>query len=211
LNIKTISLAALVGALSGCAGHGKTARAEPIAPALGPILEAPLSPAAAAIPALSAAPALSGLFVEPLGCPFYAGDDRPDYDSQTLDCIVKWMGQTRDYLAHGGKPTKYTSEENFEIYRAEAKKLSARISKWVGSAQFDAVASPIGRLAPDRTPLVSSAGGDSTQRFLSGVILFQKGDYIGARREWLEAKRLDPGNSDAQLGLERLDKLMNAP
>jgi len=202
LNIKIISLAALIAALSGCAGHREMARAEPIAPALGTLSAPPLALAAGVT-------GLSGLLVEPLGCPFYAGDDRPDYDAQTLDCIVKWMGQTREYLAQGGKPTKYTSEENFENYRAEAKKLSARISKWIGASHFDALASPIGSVVPDRTPSVASAGGDSAQHFLTGVILFQKGDYIGARREWLQAKQLDPSNSDAQSGLERLDKLMN--
>ena len=47
----------------------------------------------------------------------------------------------------------------------------------------------------------------SQQHYLSGVIFFQKGDYDKARDEWNLAKQLDPGNSDPQTGLERIEKL----
>lgn len=47
----------------------------------------------------------------------------------------------------------------------------------------------------------------SQQHYLSGVIFFQKGDYEKARDEWNLAKQLDPGNSDAQAGLERIERL----
>ncbi|MFA6316978.1 MAG: radical SAM protein, partial [Elusimicrobiota bacterium] len=45
----------------------------------------------------------------------------------------------------------------------------------------------------------------SNQRYLSGVLYFQKGDYVKARDEWRLALRLDPGNADAQSGLKRID------
>jgi len=47
----------------------------------------------------------------------------------------------------------------------------------------------------------------SQQHYLSGVIFFQKGDYEKARDEWNLAVQLDPGNSDARAGLERIEKL----
>lgn len=47
----------------------------------------------------------------------------------------------------------------------------------------------------------------SMQHYLSGVVYFQKSDYNKARDEWTLAKQLDPSNSDAQAGLERIDKL----
>ncbi|OGS39472.1 MAG: hypothetical protein A2506_01285 [Elusimicrobia bacterium RIFOXYD12_FULL_66_9] len=122
MDIKLISLAALLTVLSGCAGHQETARIEPIAPPSAPSLGTPLEP----------------LLLEPLGCPVYGGEDRPGYDAQTLDCIVKWMGQAREYLAKDGKPTKYTSKESFERNRETAQMLNARISKWLSATRFDA-------------------------------------------------------------------------
>ena len=74
MNIKIISLAALIATQTACVGHRKTAKLESAAPAL-------------------VAP-LASLSIEPLGCPVYGGDDRPDYDAQALGCLVKWMGDT---------------------------------------------------------------------------------------------------------------------
>lgn len=177
MNIKIISLAVLTTTLSACVGHRKAAQVEPGAPAL--------------------ATALSPLTIEPMGCAVYGGDDRPDYDAQALECIVKWMGEAREYLAKGGKPTKHTSPESFENYRATAQKLGARVSQWLEKTNFHAAASPArsGGPAPEQ---------DSQQRYLTGLVLFQKGDVEGARREWLLAKKLDPANADAQAGLDRL-------
>ncbi|MBI4678424.1 MAG: tetratricopeptide repeat protein [Elusimicrobia bacterium] len=47
----------------------------------------------------------------------------------------------------------------------------------------------------------------SQQHYLSGVIYFQKGDYVKARDEWTLALQLDPGNSDAKAGIDRIEKL----
>ena len=163
MNIKIISLAVLTTTLSACVGHRKAAQVEPGAPAL--------------------ATTLAPLTVEPLGCPVYAGDDRPDYDAQALECIDKWVGAAREYLDKGGKPTKYTSRESIESYRRTAERLRARM------------------------PAAVTARQDSQQHYLTGIILFQKGDNAGARREWLLAKTLDPANSDAQAGLDRLEKI----
>ncbi len=50
----------------------------------------------------------------------------------------------------------------------------------------------------------------SQQAYLEGVIYYQKGDYEKARDKWLHAKQLDPGNSDANAGLEKIEKLYGA-
>ena len=50
----------------------------------------------------------------------------------------------------------------------------------------------------------------SQQSYLEGVIYYQKGDYEKARDKWLHAKQLDPGNSDAIAGLEKIEKLYGA-
>ena len=47
----------------------------------------------------------------------------------------------------------------------------------------------------------------SQQRYLSGMIYYQKGDYEKARKEWKLSVKLDSANDDARAGLERIDKL----
>ena len=187
MNIKIISLAALIVTQTACVGPGKSAKLEPVTPAL--------------------AADLTSLSTEPLGCAVYAGDDSPNYDAQALDCIVKWMGEAREYLAKGGRPTKYTSPESFESNRATAQKLAVRVSAWLGKTRFDAAAAPAGGAKPVRTSSTLIASQESQQRYLNGIIFFQKGDNEGARREWLLAKQLDPANADAQAGLDRLEKV----
>lgn len=64
---------------------------------------------------------------------------------------------------------------------------------------------------PGGTPGVPSEESkrQSQQHYLSGVIFFQKGDYEKARDEWNLAKQLDPTNSDAITGLERIERMYN--
>lgn len=50
----------------------------------------------------------------------------------------------------------------------------------------------------------------SQQAYLEGVIYYQKGDFEKARDKWLHSKQLDPSNSDAIAGLEKIDKLYGA-
>jgi tetratricopeptide (TPR) repeat protein len=81
-----------------------------------------------------------------------------------------------------------------------------------GAAQ--AVTKPTRRRPATIKPAASAAAPPSSdalrasqQHYLSGVIYFQKGDYEKARDEWKLALKLNPGNEDASLGLERIDKL----
>ena len=50
----------------------------------------------------------------------------------------------------------------------------------------------------------------SGQAYLEGVIFYQKGDYDKARDKWFHAKQLDPSNSDAIAGLEKIEKLYSS-
>ncbi len=56
-------------------------------------------------------------------------------------------------------------------------------------------------------PATEDARRQSQQHYLSGMIYYQKQDYEKARDEWSLAKQLDPGNSDAAAGLERIEKI----
>ncbi len=69
----------------------------------------------------------------------------------------------------------------------------------------------LGRLAanaiPKAPPPPSRAEldkGASQQHYLAGVVYYQKGEYGKAREAWLTALKLNPENSDAAAGLEKL-------
>jgi tetratricopeptide (TPR) repeat protein len=47
----------------------------------------------------------------------------------------------------------------------------------------------------------------SVQHYLEGMKYFQNSNYDKARDEWTIAKQLDPGNTDANSGLKRIDQL----
>lgn len=69
-----------------------------------------------------------------------------------------------------------------------------------------------GQPAATQTPAAASqsAKEQSGQAYLSGMILFQQGNYEKAREEFMRAKQLDPSNTDAAQGLERIEKLYGA-
>ena len=58
-------------------------------------------------------------------------------------------------------------------------------------------------------PRVSAeASAASRAKYIEGLDAFNQDDYERARAAWVVAKQLDPGNSDADLGLRKLDELM---
>jgi|GEM_PF-2120978 len=169
----------------------------------GPLGAPPLLAPAALAPTLGAAP------MEPLGCPIYGGSDRPDYDAQGLQCVVQWIRQAQDYLAEGGKPTKYTNAATLEQYRGFARVFTARLNAFVAGARWEASSSgkQAPTAAPALTPGAATASATSEQAFLNGMVYFQKGDYVHARAEWTLAVKLDAANVDARSGLARLDAI----
>ncbi|MFI5362052.1 MAG: hypothetical protein ACHQ49_08800 [Elusimicrobiota bacterium] len=210
---RTILAAAVAAAVSGCSTPKPKQEAAKTSPAprlesLGDSLKqmeqlsAELKAAPPAIPVLPAALAPSVLALEPARCTAYVGTGRPDLEAESLNCITGWMREAQDYLARGGTPTKYTNPDVFEKERKIALELQARQAKWLAEAKWEARIDPA-------IPVVASrdAGFQSSQqRYLEGVISFQKGDYIKARAAWSDALKLDPSNADAQAGLSLLDK-----
>ncbi|MDE2313181.1 MAG: tetratricopeptide repeat protein, partial [Elusimicrobia bacterium] len=47
----------------------------------------------------------------------------------------------------------------------------------------------------------------SEQHYISGMIYYNEGNYEKARQEFSVAKELDPNNSDAEVGLERVQQI----
>ena len=48
------------------------------------------------------------------------------------------------------------------------------------------------------------------QHYQNGLKNFQEGDLEKARTEWLMSKQMDPGNSDVEIGLKRIDQMMGS-
>lgn len=54
----------------------------------------------------------------------------------------------------------------------------------------------------------SAATEAAKQKFIEGLDAFNQGNYTQARAAWVVAKQLDPSNSDADLGLQKVEELM---
>ncbi len=90
---------------------------------------------------------------------------------------------------------------------AEAKKKAQEAQAAAAQSAPGASGSGAAPAAPQPGVVTEDAKNKSQQYYLDGVISFQKGDYNKARDAWTLAKQFDPGNADAEAGLERIDKL----
>jgi hypothetical protein len=140
------------------------------------------------------------LLAEPFGCAIYAGTDRPDVDRQGLACLAEWEASAREYLAAGGKPTKYTSEKAIEDNRALARRLRDRLGLAPGEVPGPTRTAPP---APPAAEPASTAAQESRQAYLEGLVDFQKGDLEKARASWKAALKLDAANKDAETALAK--------
>ncbi|MCM2305247.1 MAG: tetratricopeptide repeat protein [Elusimicrobia bacterium] len=103
---------------------------------------------------------------------------------------------------------KKQKEEEAKLAEEAKKKEEEEKAK---AAAAGTTAPPAGQTgAPPPTASAESNKQASQQAYLEGVIYYQKGDYEKARDKWLHAKQLDPGNSDAIAGLEKIEKLYGA-
>ena len=73
-------------------------------------------------------------------------------------------------------------------------------------------------LGPDGNMTTSGIGGAagrvsaeaseaSRQKYIEGLEAFNQDDYERAREAWIVAKQLDPGNTDADMGLRKVEEL----
>lgn len=59
------------------------------------------------------------------------------------------------------------------------------------------------------TSRVSAEARDASRaKYIEGLDAFNQDDYERARQAWVVAKQLDPGNSDADLGLKKIEELL---
>jgi len=95
-----------------------------------------------------------------------------------------------------------------EIAKAEAE-AKAKADAEAKAAAATAAATP----KTDATTTAATAATSednkrqAQQYYLSGIIYYDKGDFEKARNDWTHALQLDPANSDAKAGLERINNL----
>ena len=62
-------------------------------------------------------------------------------------------------------------------------------------------------LTPTTNRVSEEASAASRQKYIEGLDAFNQDDYERAREAWIQAKQLDPGNTDAVLGLQKVEEL----
>ena len=67
---------------------------------------------------------------------------------------------------------------------------------------------PLPNLNPPINRVTADAAAASRDKFREGMDAYNQDDYERARAAWTMAKQLDPGNSDAEMGLRKLEELM---
>ncbi|MBI2790028.1 MAG: tetratricopeptide repeat protein [Elusimicrobia bacterium] len=142
------------------------------------------------------------------------------YDPKSADQLVaRAKEQTRREESAKKRAVEVAKqrEEDKKKQKEEEAKLAEEAKKKEEEEKAKAAAAgtttqpPAGQAAA--APPTASAESNkqaSQQAYLEGVIYYQKGDYEKARDKWLHAKQLDPGNSDAIAGLEKIEKLYGA-
>lgn len=66
---------------------------------------------------------------------------------------------------------------------------------------------PGGLIPAGPTRVSEEASAASRQKYIEGLDAFNQDDYERARAAWIVAKQLDPGNTDADLGLRKVEEI----
>ena len=98
-------------------------------------------------------------------------------------------------------------EEDAKKQKADEEQAAAAAKKEEEAKGGPAGGQPAGQPPGSTTESNKQA---SQQAYLEGIIYYQKSNYDQAREKWMHAKQLDPSNSDAVAGLEKIEKLYGA-
>lgn len=158
----------------------------------------------------------------------YINRGRKSYrEGRYSEAITEWTG-AKPYTANlayldkliSTAKEQIRSESSEKKRRAEeaakkAKEEEERIKKEQEEAAAAAKDAKLrGATAPDG-PIGGKIGGVSEENrltaqshYLEGLKYFQNSNYEKARDEWTIVKQLDPGNSDAEAGLKRIEQIL---
>ncbi len=95
-------------------------------------------------------------------------------------------------------------EEPVETVSVEGNSLNPLVSGGTSFSDSNNATQGIGGAAGRVSAEASAA---SRQKYIEGLDAFNQDDYERARQAWIVAKQLDPGNTDADLGLRKVEEL----
>ena len=101
-------------------------------------------------------------------------------------------------------------EQDLKRQKEEEAKAGAEAEAKRKADEANGGQSQAGAAQPGQAPASNSNREASQQAYLEGIIYYQQSNYDKAREKWLHAKQLDPSNSDAAAGLEKIEKLYGA-
>ncbi|PIR16178.1 MAG: hypothetical protein COV48_10330 [Elusimicrobia bacterium CG11_big_fil_rev_8_21_14_0_20_64_6] len=138
------------------------------------------------------------------------------YDPKSADQLVaRAKEQMRREETAKKRASEVAKARAEDIKKQKAEEESAAAEARRTEEEEKAKAAAMGQQAPAAATALPAQSAESNkqasqQSYLEGVIYYQKGDYEKARDKWLHAKQLDPANSDALAGLEKIEKLYGA-
>lgn len=155
-------------------------------------------------------------------------------DSGTMDALIKQARNAKEnYLR-----VKQERAQQAEIAAQKAEEAAQKAEEAAQKAEETAQEEPIETVTVDNTLIPGATGGIGTSvgavganetlptlggtvnrvspeasaasraKYIEGLDAFNQDDYERARQAWIVAKQLDPGNSDADLGLRKVEELM---
>ncbi len=140
------------------------------------------------------------------------------YDSRAADqLIARASEQLRREQAARARTVELAKEKEEDARRRAAEAAAkAEAEQKAKEAERKAKEAAAPTAAPASTPAPAGHPASTTeenrrqsqQYYLSGMIYYDKGDLEKARNEWTHALQLDPSNSDAKAGLERVNSAL---
>jgi len=145
-------------------------------------------------------------------------------DSNQMDRLIKKARNAKEEALH--RPQVATAaepaatpeasapvvEEIVESISTETQSTVAPSSSATPSSTGEAVPADtntaIQGFVPTSHRVSAEASNASRQKYIEGLDAFQQDDYERARAAWIAAKQLDPGNTDAEMGLRKVDELI---
>ena len=137
-------------------------------------------------------------------------------DASYMDRLIKKARNAKEEALRRKQEAARRAAEEAE--KAEEEQLDEPIETVTVDGGLGVPGEGAPTLGPDGNTVTQGIGGGATrvsaeasaasrQKYIEGLDAFNQDDYERARAAWIVAKQLDPGNTDADLGLRKVEEL----
>ncbi len=137
-------------------------------------------------------------------------------DASYMDRLIKKARNAKEEALRRKQEAARRAAEEAE--KAEEEQLDEPIETVTVEGGLGVPGEGTPTLGPDGNTVAQGIGGGATrvsaeasaasrQKYIEGLDAFNQDDYERARAAWIVAKQLDPGNTDADLGLRKVEEL----